>query len=214
MTASEIIGLAIGTGLLGGVAGAVLVAVLTAKRSRARDRRTHRMNAYARWLAARLAMSRASVSFVAAFRTLAVEDRDGPYAALRTDEAQRARARWFRAMRALDAAEANLIVWSRDGTIRKTLSRFPRVSAHALRETVNGNEDDADAFVQRLRDVDGLATAFVADETARLDPHARRAALGRRVWSSVAHIFVAGPPRRKEVTGVVPRGDPERRQHI
>ena len=76
MSVAEVVGLLLTAGLLGGTVGAAVVVWSTTRRQRARQKRVDLRDAYARWLAGRMTLSRASASFVAAFRSMAAETRD------------------------------------------------------------------------------------------------------------------------------------------
>lgn len=164
----EIIALASAAGLVAGMLGAVPVALAISRAERSARERDRLIDAFTSWLAARMTLTRTSSSVVAAFRALAGEPRDSPYLSLRSEETQRARAQWCDAMRLLDQAEAELIVCNPNGSSRDDLTRFPRVSAEALRRAINGNEADAERLVRKLRSSDQQAIDFVQDTTARV----------------------------------------------
>ncbi|MGB2985586.1 MAG: hypothetical protein WBE26_06855 [Phycisphaerae bacterium] len=166
MSQGEIVGLLLTVALLAAIVGAVLTAVAALRRDRAAELRTRQIDAYAQWLAARMTLSRASVSFVVAFRALAAQRRDSDYFLLRRDEAQRARADWCDARRELDRAEAVLVAWSDDPSIRKQLARFDLVAPDVLRLAINSDQGDVDRLAQRLHDADQRAAEFVHAATA------------------------------------------------
>ena len=176
MSVGEIVGLVLTAGLFGGAAGAVVVARITARRQRVFNRRTQLLDAYARWLAGHMTLSRASASFVAAFRSLAAESRDSTFFTLRVEEAQRARARWCDAMRELDLAEASLRTHAPTPVVGEQLTQFKRVEPKALRAAINGSETDADQFMQLLRAADQAAIQFVEQAAAAIDAPARPSA--------------------------------------
>ena len=190
MFAWEIIALAAAAGFVAGLLAAlpVVLAIIRAQRlARERDRL---INAFTHWLAARMTLTRTSSSVVAAFRALAREPRDSPYLALRGEETQRARAQWCDAMGLLDQAEAELMVCNPKGSARDDLTRFPRVSAEALRRAINGSEADAQRLVGELRSSDQQAIDFVQDTTAdvlgpRSHPWGRLMSTARRFESIV-----------------------------
>ncbi len=167
MSSGEIIGLLATVVLLAGGAGAAATAAVAARRGVAADARMRRIDAYAQWLAAHKTLARASASFVAAFRALAVEHRDAVYFSLRRDEAQRARAAWCDAMRELDRAEASLVAWSADPSIHKQLARFQRVRPEALRAAIDGNQSDVDSLSHELHGANELAAKVVLRATAK-----------------------------------------------
>ena len=173
MSVAEVVGLLLTAGLFGGAVGAAAVAWGTTRRQRTQQERTQLRDAYARWLAGHMTLSRASVSFVAAFRSLAAETRDSIYFSLRVEEVQRARASWGDAMRELDLAEASFRAHVPSPMISEQLARFKRVEPEALRTAINGSERDADQFVQTLRAADQAAIQFVEKAGARVAPPTR-----------------------------------------
>ncbi|MBU0716679.1 MAG: hypothetical protein KJ749_00385 [Planctomycetes bacterium] len=166
MSTGELIGLSLTAGLLAGAISAAAVAWVVLRQQSARETRSIRIDAYSRWLAGCLTLSRASVSFIAAFRALGAEPRSSAYFSLRAEEAQRARAYWGDAMRELDVAEAALLVWDQSPSLPAELARFPRVEARELRVTIDGDETDMDEFAQKMRAADEAAVRFVQRETA------------------------------------------------
>ncbi len=161
MPAWEVIALAAAAGLGAGMLGAVPIALAITRAQRTACARDRLIDAYARWLAARMTVTRTSTSVVEAFRALGAERRDSPYVTLRHEETQRARAQWCDAMGLLDQAEAELMICNLNGTARADLARFPRVRAEALRRAINGNEADAERLVGGLRSSDQQALDFV-----------------------------------------------------
>jgi hypothetical protein len=184
MSTGEVIGLAVAAGLVGGLIGAIVIAVLQTRRQDRFGVKARRIDAYARWLAARLALSRASLSFVSAFRVLAAEPRDSTYFALRTEEAQRVRSQWCDAVREVDLAEATLIAWAEDPSLPLRLEQFDRVGVGALRRAVAGSDEDVDALVNRLHESDQRAAEFVGQATGHLlsDRPAWRRVLAAAAW--------------------------------
>lgn len=186
MPTGELIGLISTVTLLAAAAGAVVSAVVVVRRDRAAEIRLRRVDVYAQWLASYLAATRASVSFVTAFRALAVVKRDSEYFSLRQDEAQRARTAWSDAMGELDHAVAALLVWSVDESIRSRLGRFERVSPETLRATIDGHRRNVARLIQRLRDADERAAEFVRTSTAGARP--RRPSRGVLLTRAEAYI--------------------------
>lgn len=170
MTEREAIGLAIVAGVLGGVLGAVVTALICAYRDRVLAARSCRRDAIAQWLAARITLGRASLSFVAAFRSLAAERRESRYFSLRQDESQRARAQWWRAAESLDLAEAKLRVGTRSTGFSKRLDGFERHSVKSLRAAIDGDEVAVDRFVQAVLDVERRAIALAEAGAAEHEP--------------------------------------------
>ena len=165
MSLGEIVGLMLSVALLSGVVGAALAAALMRKREACEADHARAAEACVRWLAARLTLSRASVSFIAAFRALAAERRDSAYFPLRVEEAQRSRALWSEASGDLDLAEATLIAGIHDPATQQRLAGFDRVAAEALRSAVHGDQAAAEALVQQLRTADHRAIDFVRSVT-------------------------------------------------
>ena len=126
MTDGEAIGLAIMAGILGGVFGAGVTAMYCAFRDRVSAARVCRRDTIAQWLAARMMLGRASLSFVAAFRSLAAEGRESRYFSLRQDESQRARAQWCAAAETLDLAEAKLRAWTSSAAVIRSRNGWRR----------------------------------------------------------------------------------------
>ena len=160
MSMGEIIGLALTAGLLGGLAGAALVGVMLRRHRDAHARRVRRVEAFTRWLAARMTLSRASVSFVAAFKALAAAPPDSIHFPLRMEEAQRVRAQWSEATRELDLAEASLRAWMDSSGERKRLAAFDRIGADRLRAAIDGDEREVDQLLQALSCADRSAIEF------------------------------------------------------
>lgn len=171
MASGEIVGLILTVGLLGVVAGIAVTAASAVRRGRATELRIRQVDAYASWLAAWTTLSRASMSFVAAFRALAAERRDADYFSLRCEEAQRARAAWCDAIRDLDRTEALLIAWSEDPSIREQLARFERVPPDVLRAAIDGDSSGVDEFARRFREADDRAVALLCTATAKTRSH-------------------------------------------
>ena len=179
----EILALVISVALAGVAAGAAITLLVSVRKNNSTELNIRRADAYAAWLAARVTLTRASASFVAAFRTLAAEEPDSKYFALRHDEAQRARATWCEAVRELDQAEATLVAWSDQASIQSKLKQFEPVSAEALRAAVNGEQKEVGSLLQRLHHADQAATAFVRAATAGANP---RPSIARKLVRHVA----------------------------
>ncbi len=152
MSWGEIIGLALTAAFFGGAVSTILGAWI-ARCAGGREKQSRQIKeAYARWLAARLTYSRASASFVAVFRALAVERRDSPHFPLQMEEAQRSRMMWCEAARELDAAEAVLVISVHDPAIDQQLTAMGRVTLEDLRAAVHADSDKAERVLQELRD--------------------------------------------------------------
>jgi len=182
MSGAEVAGLALTAGLLGGLLGATTILLLTGAHLRRGARRERLLDGYARWLAAHYRVSRAAGSFVTAFRTLAAEPRDSRFSSLRCAEAQRTRAEWCEAVRALDLAEANLIAWDDGPLLRERLRRIQRVTVRHLRQAVEGDERAGDDLALHLRTTEEQVLAAVREAASRERVGAERWV---RLWSAV-----------------------------
>ncbi|MFH1111241.1 MAG: hypothetical protein V1790_18895 [Planctomycetota bacterium] len=178
MSWDETVGLMLSVALLSGVIGAALAAGFVRRREAREADRARAVEAYARWLAARLTLSRASLSFVAAFRALAAERRESTYFPLRTEEAQRARALWCETSRDLDLAEATLMTMISDSGFQAQMAASERVSAEVLRTAINGAPATFDGLVQQLRAADQRAVEFARAAAAS----SRRGGSAWREW--------------------------------
>ena len=152
MSSGETVGLVLLAVLCSVVPAVTLAVVIAERRFRKADQCVRRREAYASWLAARMTLSRASISFVSAFRALATEPIESKYAALRSAEAQRARSAWTDALKELDRTEAALIIWSGDPNMRDVLARFGRAEPEALRAAVNGNRSDVERLARAVHE--------------------------------------------------------------
>lgn len=170
MAEGQTIGIVISAGVLGGMIGAVLTALYCTFRRRVLDVRAARRDAIAGWLGARLTLGRASVSFVAAFRSLAAERPQSRYTGLRQEESQRARAQWCRAAESLDLAEATLRVWLRSPEFQEGLDGFERASVKSLRAAIDGDEIAVDRLLQAVLNAEREAIALAEAITAAGEP--------------------------------------------
>ena len=186
MSSGEFLGLLFTVSLLGVLVGAAFTWIVAIRRHRPAEPDVRRREVYARWLAARISLTRASASFVAAFRALATERTDAEYFALRREEAQRTRNAWWEAMRELDGAEAMLLVWSDDPTTRERLAHFDRVEPEALRKAIDGSQGEVDALLRRLREADSRAADLVC--VAAGHRNARRSKVGSLAASTVDYL--------------------------
>ncbi len=168
MPSGELIGAMIGAGVAAGCTAAAVVLLVSQRRQRSADLAARRVDLHARWLAARLALSRESASFVTAFRLLAVEPRKSAAFALRLEEAQRIRGRWHEAVASLDRAEAELVAWCDAAMTGEELRRIPRPGLSDLRRAVHGHETDTDELITRLAEQDRSAIAAVERRTRTL----------------------------------------------
>lgn len=152
MSSGETIGLVLLAVLCSVLPTVALAVVIALRRLRKADRYVRRREAYASWLAARMTLSRASISFVSAFRSLAAEPVESKYAALRSAEAQRARSAWTGALKELDGAEAALIIWSGDPKMRDVLATLGRAQPAALRAAINGDRSDVELLARTVHE--------------------------------------------------------------
>ncbi len=178
MSVGEVVGLTIAAALVGGAAGVALIVSITLPRQRLRERESQKADAFSRWLAARITLSRTSISLVAAFRSLAAARPDSTYFPLRMEEAQRTRASWSDAMRELDLAEASLRTPVRTPAVQERLMRFNRIGADALQVAIDGDEQEVARLVQTLRAADQAAIELVESVTAGSDVPPRQSVLG------------------------------------
>lgn len=174
----------LGAGLVGGLASATVVLLLAHVGRRATELAARRVDAYGRWLAARLALSRESATFVVAFRTLAAEPRKSKAFGFRMEEAQRARTHWHEAVAGLERAEAELLAWTPRSGIAADLHAIPRPTLQDLRRAVRGEEQDVDELLGRLLDNDRKAIDVVSGRTRDLleGPPRWRRAVSAAVW--------------------------------
>lgn len=150
--------------LVGMAMGAALCIIGWSFRSEGALRRKSAIDAYAGWLAARLTLSRTTLSFVASFRALAAEPADSAYYPLRTNEAQRARQDWCDGMKDLDRAEATLIAWSKDPDICTKLAQFDRIGSDLIRRAINRDTAGVTELLAHFRQTDRDAIQFVRSE--------------------------------------------------
>ena len=169
MSVGEVVGLVLTAGLFGGGVGAVVTAWGTGRWRRTAQERAALRDAYARWLAGHMTMSRVSVSFVMASRSLAGAARGSAFYSLRIEEVQRARADWCNAMRELDLAEASLRTHLLPQEIREQLAGIERIAPKTVRAAINGSERDVDQFAQALRAADQAVIEFVENALDKID---------------------------------------------
>jgi len=174
--------------LIGVAVGTALALHLTSRGSQSVARHGSLADRHARWLAARLTVSRASLSFVAAFRALAAERRDSIHLTLRTEEAQRARAHWCEAMRELDLAQAAMIAHGEIDPQLESLFGSSPVGGALLRQAVNGDEREVARLVQRLGEADRASVDFVRSIAACRDSAGWQDRCRRRVNQAVALV--------------------------
>jgi hypothetical protein len=179
MSTGEIIGAVASAALLGLVIGGWVVLAQTPRRLQREQRRRVRLDAYARWLAARRSVTRASISLVAAFRSLAAEKADSRLFALRSLEAQRARSDWCEQVRELDAAESVLLVHGTAATNPPPWRCIRRVDAEGLQKAIDETDDTVRSLVLSLhqtdREAEKIVQAVVEHEGAfSVDPAAAR----------------------------------------
>lgn len=148
MSAGELIGLIVTVSLLCAVITALIILILSIRQNQPTSQYDPANKALEQWLASRLTMSRVSLSFVMAFRSLASESKESPHYPLRIQEAQRVRGQWCDARRELDRARASLIVHHHEPAIDDQIKAFDIIGAEELRRAINGNPE----IVQQVRD--------------------------------------------------------------
>ena len=188
MAEGQTISIVILAGVLGGIVGAVLTALYCTFGSRVVEVRAARRDAIARWLGARITLGRASVSFVAAFRSLATERPESRYVSLRQEESQRVRAQWCRAAESLDLAEATLRVWLRSPEFQERLDGFERTSVESLRAAIDGDEVAVDRLVQAVLDAEREAIALAEAITAAGEPLRFAVAFRKTIDQVTKHV--------------------------
>lgn len=188
MTEWESITAVVLAGVLGGIVGAALTSLYWAKRERWASEQETRREVIASWLAARIALGRASISFVTAFRSLGAVGPESRYFSLRQDEAQRARAQWARAAQDLDIAEAKLRVWHPSEDLGGRAARLDRISVESLRAGIDGDEAAADRLMQSVLAMERQAIAFAEETVAELAPSRRVPALREMLRRVVAKL--------------------------
>lgn len=188
MAEGQTISIVILAGVLGGMVGAVLTALYCTFGSRVLEVRAARRDAIARWLGARITLGRASVSFVAAFRSLATERPESRYVGLRQEESQRVRTQWCRAAESLDLAEATLRVWLRSPEFQGRLDGFERTSVESLRAAIDGDEVAVDRLVQAVLDAEREAIALAEAITAAGEPSRFAVAFRKTIDRVTKHV--------------------------
>lgn len=173
MSQAEIVGLLLTVALMALAAGALVASVAYRFAVRDARQRVDLTEAYVQWLAARRTLTRVTLSFVAAFRALAVTDRASLNRSLREEESQRARADWSSAMRSLEEAHTRLCVCDEDDGMAQRLTRFAVVTPEQIRKAISGDADIRERMAGELADADRRAMAFV-----RIQLHRRRARHG------------------------------------
>ncbi len=161
MSSGELVGLVLTVVLIAGSLGAAIGMCLGRQRAEKTRGGARFAAAWARWLAARWALSRASRSLVVAFRALAGERSDSPTYRLREREAQRTRGHWSRAVDAVARSEAMLLVLNPEPHMASRVTELGRVGVDALRVAVEGTPADAKAFFGLLEGCDREAREFV-----------------------------------------------------
>ncbi|RME41008.1 MAG: hypothetical protein D6788_02150, partial [Planctomycetota bacterium] len=160
MSGGEIAGLMGVTALLAGSAGAGIALSVSRYRFRIRAEEQRR-EAWTRWLAGRLALSRAVLSLAAAMRALRGLDRTDPLWNLHREELRRARRAVRRARSRTEQAEAALIARINDDEIVERLRRLPCPSSETLRRAAEGSASDWHALREELRRLDDQAVELV-----------------------------------------------------
>lgn len=167
MSVAEGIGLAMVAGLCGIACGALAAMVVVLQDRRQAGARHRRVDAYVRWLAARLALSRACAALVASTRALANERPESAYFDLRKEEARRSRNQWYEALHELDLARVSLVILTGDTSLRSQLTRLGGIDADLIRTAIQADNPKWEHLMERLRTADGEAVQFV--ETAMIE---------------------------------------------
>lgn len=201
MTSSELIGYSLTIALLG-IAIGVFTSWLISSRAHFNDRASWQ-EAWQRWLAARLRLTRTSLSFVTSFRALASTRKNDHYYSLRCDEAQRTRADWCAAMTELEQAQAALTVRCQSTMLYEQVSQIRGVSATQLRQAIHGNVEHVQKFALQLRGLDDTAVSLTRMNTTLSAPR-RRGIKPRLVNGAIwlqalanGRVKQARPDRRK-----------------
>lgn len=157
-------------GLLAGFSITLAMAnVIRRTRSHAQERHARSV----RWLAARIVLSRATISLVSAMRALKKPPENSELSSLRLAEAQRARAAWFSARRELDRAATSLECWYYAHDERQPIVTA-EVNAGAMRRAIDGDEAAAAQLMQSLRAADEAArTAILQSLMPEVSPCSR-----------------------------------------
>lgn len=161
MSTGELVGLVATALLLGLLIGGSAVLASAPRRIQRERRRTARLGAYAQWLAARRSLTRASISLVAAFRSLAAEQAHSRFFGLRAAEAQRARSDWCDRVRDLDGAEAALLVHGDVPNSNPAWCLLNRVDADALQAAIDGTDHQVRSLISTLLRTDREAEEIV-----------------------------------------------------
>lgn len=178
MSVAEGIGLAMIAGLYGVACGAVAAMVVVLRDRRQTGARQRRVDAYVRWLAARLALSRACAALVASTRALANEHPESAYFDLRKEEARRARNQWYEALHELDLARVSLVILTGDASLRTQLTRLGGIDGDLIRTVIQADNPKWEHLMERLRAADDEAVHFV--ETAMI--HEKGEDRGMETW--------------------------------
>ncbi len=157
MSNGETIGLVLAALTAGAALGVGAAVLCLFRRERLDALMIRRIDAGARWLAARATLSRETMSYVMAVRALARTERDSQYRTVRRVDASHVRDAWRGAMRELDQAEAALIAWSGDPSTLEVLARCARVTPGAIRSAIDGDRCAVDRLSRKLADSDRRA---------------------------------------------------------
>ncbi|MFQ5494686.1 MAG: hypothetical protein ACE5EX_04835 [Phycisphaerae bacterium] len=166
MSVSEVAGLVLTAGLLGAAVGIAVAAALIGHRHHLDRLESQRRQSLAGWLAARLTLNRASLSFAAAYRALAAERSGLEAVALRREEVQRARAAWCDALCDYDRAKAALLVWNHGNGLWEKLTALERHLPDAIQAALCGEPADLERLAARLRRLDVSSAGVVRSTLA------------------------------------------------
>lgn len=161
MSAGEVVGLSLTVALFAFLSGVLVTTARDRKRSRAASDRDSRLTMLSRFLSARRAVTRASLTFVASMRAFGSTKDNSPHAQLRAKEARSSRRRLQDALSDLDRAEADLTVWFPD--MKRIGENRCGVDVATLRAAIEGTDSDVATLAKCLHEADRLATVRVRE---------------------------------------------------
>jgi hypothetical protein len=159
VSAGEVVGLSLTVALFAFLAGVILGTSRDRRDSSPARDRAERNAVLSRFLSARRAATRASLTFVAAFRALAGTEEASVHRRMRVGEAHASRRRLRDALDRLNRAEADVIVWFPDR--ERTDQRNGSLDVATMRAAIDGTDSDVATLQKRLRDADRLAATRV-----------------------------------------------------
>lgn len=168
MTAGEVVGLSMTVALLAFFSGVLVMASRDRGQSTTHRELESKRRKLANFLSARRAATRASMTFVAAFRGLTGENEISPRNRLRVKEAHASRRRLHDALDKLNHAEAELIVRFPDWNAVGEGGRI--VEPDILKTAIEGSEQDVAVLSRLLHDGDKQASLAVREYARSLSP--------------------------------------------